>query len=69
MMDVNSDLMWVLVEARQQQLRNESAAFQAEPGRIRRTIGLRLIRLGEQIGGRPRPVPTPHTLGKRLALP
>jgi hypothetical protein len=69
MMDLNNDLMWVLVEARQQQLRSESSAVRGEPGRLRKMIGLRLIRLGEQIGGRPRPMPTPHTLGKRLALP
>jgi hypothetical protein len=69
MLDLNSDLMWVLVESRQEQLRNESAAFQREPGQIRKMIGLRLIRLGEKIGGRPGAVPTSTTLGKRLALP
>jgi hypothetical protein len=69
MMDLNNDLMWVLVEARQQQLRSESSAVRGEPGRLRKMLGLHLIRLGEQIGGRPRSVPATHPIGKRLALP
>jgi len=66
MMTINYELVKPLVEARQEQLRKEARTDVSRPGRLRTAIGQRLIRLGEQVGGRPRPAPmTPARLAVR----
>ena len=67
MVDGNSDLMMALVGARQEQLRNEAKTGGAAPGPVRRMVGRRLIRVGEWIGGAPRPKAA-HIPAARLAL-
>lgn len=68
-MDVNTDLMQTLVNARQEQLRAEARQLTpTEAGAIRKAIGTTLIRLGERMAGTPR-IPARPPVAKRLALP
>ncbi len=63
----NSELMQVLVDAKQEQLRQSAGqSFNHEPGATRRWMGSVLIRLGERIGGGRR-VPVQPTGIKTLA--
>lgn len=68
-MDSNSDLMNVLVEAKQSELRHSARPILPghEPGSARRWMGRILIHLGERIGGTPR-IQAPAHSAKSLAM-
>jgi len=69
MMDSNSDLMSVLVKAKQEELRHSNGPFfpEQEPGTIMRWAGSMFIRIGERIGGT-RQVPAQAEVSNTLAM-